>query len=208
MLGRTLVVGRRTNVLLGNDKLLYLPENVSQAARQRGKVFITCAEDYFFIAFNDFPWHLVADVVVGRPAYDNYLVGLAIKQNVTVVDASDTVLAVHQTDMDGNMAGHQHTDATFNLVRIGPKFNYATGLTTSAQYVTKFDIGGSSNRTRVTVSRRPRANVRVSHSQATRHPTDKTTKSRTNYPTPRTLKPPNSSSSVQSTLVMPQNKTG
>jgi len=96
----------------------------------------------------------VADVVVGRPAYDNYLVGLAIKQNVTVVDASDTVLAVHQTDVDGNFAGHNHADATFNRVRIGPRFNYETGYTTSAQYVTRFVNGEISNRTKVTVRRR------------------------------------------------------
>jgi len=55
VLGRTLVVGRRTNLLLGNDSLLYLPENVTHAAMQRGKMFQKDAEDYFFIAFNDFP---------------------------------------------------------------------------------------------------------------------------------------------------------
>jgi len=94
------VIGRRTNVLLGNDSQLYLPENVTQAARQRGQLFTTKTEDYFFTAFNDFPWHRVPDIVVGRRAYDNYLVGLAIQQNVAVVDATFTLLAVHQTDWD------------------------------------------------------------------------------------------------------------
>jgi len=154
VLGRTLVVGRRTNLLLGNDSLLYLPENVTQAARQRGQLFDINAEDYFFIAFNDFPWHLVADVVVGRPAYDNYLVALAIQQNVAVVDATDTLLAVHQTDQDGNMAGHHNKDRRFNRIRIGRKFNYSTGLITSAQYVTSFVIDEVSNRTKVTVKSR------------------------------------------------------
>jgi len=198
VLGRTLVVGRRTNVLLGNDSLLYLPEIVTQTARQRGKLFIQDAEDYFFIAFNNFPWHLVADVVVGRPAYDNYLVGLAIQQNVAVVDASGTLLAVHQTDKDGNMAGHNHVDNTFNRIRIGPKFNYRTGLTSSAQYVTRFVVDEVSNRTKVTVQRRPRAHVSVvSHSQLLstnastqpikRRPTDGKPKSLTNYSSNWTL---------------------
>jgi len=151
VLGRTLVVGRRTNVLLGNDSLLYLPENVTQAATQ---LFIVNAEDYFFIAYNDFPWHLVADVVVGRPAYDNYLVGLAIQQNVAVVDATATLLAVHQTDQDGNMAGHRNRDRRFNKIRIGRKFNYSTGLITSAQYVTNVIIDDVNNRTKVTVESR------------------------------------------------------
>jgi len=66
--GRTLVIGRRTNVLLGNDSLTYLPENVTEAARQRGQLFREDAEDYFFIALNDYPWDRVADVVIGRPA--------------------------------------------------------------------------------------------------------------------------------------------
>ena len=156
MLGRTLVVGRRTNVLLGNDSLLYLPESVTQAARQHGQLFGEDAEDYFFIAFNDFPWHRVADVVVGRPAYDNYLVGRAIQQNVAVVDATATLLAVHQTDKEGSMTGRQYKDSEFNAFRIGPKFDYSVGLTSSAQYVTRFIIDEVSHRTKVTIERRPK----------------------------------------------------
>jgi len=164
-LGRTLVIGRRTNVLLSNDSLLYLPENVAKVARQRGKLFLTCAEDYFFIAFNDFPWHRVKDVVIGRPAYDNYLVGLAIQQNVTVVDATNTLLALHQTDRDGNYAGAANKDGGFNRIRIG-HFNYGIGTTTSAQYVTRFTTDDVSNRTKVSVERRhtPAPPTRATHS--------------------------------------------
>jgi len=153
-LGRTLVVGRRTNVLLGNDSLLYLPENVTQAARQRGQLFMPYAEDYFFIAFNDFPWHLVEDVVVGRPAYDNYLVALAIQQNVAVVDATDTILAFHQTDYEGNWAGSRNVDNEFNEIAIGRQFDYTSGSTTSAQYVTRFIANVSGGGKKVTVQRR------------------------------------------------------
>ena len=136
MLGRTLVTGRRTNVLV-NHSLLYQPDHVTTMARKRGKLFSAWAEDYFFVAFNDFPWHRVADVVIGRVGYDNYLVGLAIQQNVTVVDATSTLLAFHQTDSEGNMAGHSSKDKLFNYRRIG-KFKYQSGLTTAAQYVTSF----------------------------------------------------------------------
>jgi len=96
VLGRTLVTGRRTNVLIGNRSVIYLPNHVTTIARQRGRLFTPRAEDYFFVAFNDFPWHRVADIVIGRVGYDNYLVGLAIQQNVTVVDATSTILAFHQ----------------------------------------------------------------------------------------------------------------
>ena len=218
MLSRTLVVGCRTNVLLGNDSLLYLPENVTQAATQRGQLHSENAEDYFFIAFNDFPWHLVADVVIARKAYDNYLVGLAIQEDVAVVDATATLLAVHQTD---NMGGHRRNaknDSEFNKVRIGPEFNYRTGWTTSAQYMTRFVIDEVSNRTKVIVQKRRRRHERVNRCRVssttastrpvTHHPTDGIPQSRTNRSSMRSSKPPSSTLSVQSELHMPHlNKT-
>jgi len=190
VLGATMIVGRRTNVLRSNDSLpLYLPDDVTTAARQRGKLFQTNAEDYFLIAFNDFPWHLVVDVVVGRPAYDNYLVGLAIKQNVTVVDATRSIVAVHQTDRDGNYAGHMHADNSFNSIRIGP-FPYHTGLTTSAQYVTNVTTNEFHNLTEVTVVKRPRTRVlfsTVSNSTITRRPNAGIQKSLRNHSSTLTL---------------------
>ena len=146
MLGRTLVVGQRTNVQ-HNHSLLYLPEHVTTAARQRGRLFQRNAEDYFFIAGNNFPWDRVADVVVGLRAYDNYLVGLAIQENVTVIDATVTLLALHQTDRD------RHRENEFNVATIG-KFPYHTGLTTSAQYATRFAHGSVYNGTKVILKRR------------------------------------------------------
>ena len=156
VLGSTLVIGRRTNVLLGNDSLLYLPENVTKLAKRRGQLFQTNAEDYFLIAFNNFPWHRIRDVIVGRPAYGNYLVGMAIKLNVTVVDATATLLAFHQTDKDGNYAGHRNKDGGFNRISIG-QFNYGMGVTTSAKYATRYANDTVCNRTTVIVEGRYRA---------------------------------------------------
>ena len=153
MLGRTLVTGRRTNVLIGNRSVIYLPNHVTTLARQRGRLYTPWAEDYFFIAFNDFPWHRVADVVIGRVGYDNYLVGLAIQQSVTVVDATSTILAFHQTDSEGNMAGHRIDDKEFNYHRIG-EFNYETGHTTAIQYVTRFRKVEAYNMSKVVVAKR------------------------------------------------------
>ena len=135
-----MVVGRRTNVLLDNNThLLYQPEHVTKVARQRGKLFQISAEDYFFIAFNDFPWHRVPDVVIGRIAYDNFLVGLAIHDDVTVVDATATLLAFHQTGSDGEKAGFKNKDVDVNIIRIG-QLNYGSGFTSSAQCETRFEV--------------------------------------------------------------------
>ena len=164
-LGRTLVVGRRTNVLLGNDSslsnspslgndsLLYVPDAVARTGRRRGRLFAADAEDFFFIAAGEFPWLGVRDVVVGRPGYDNYLVAQAIQLNVSVVDATGTLLAVHQTDADGNYAGRRNRDVGVNVRHIGA-FNYADGLTTAAQYVTRYAADQLCNATRVSVERR------------------------------------------------------
>ena len=164
-LGRTLVVGRRTNVLLGNDSslsngpslgndsLLYVPDAVARTGRRRGRLFAADAEDFFFIAAGEFPWLGVRDVVVGRPGYDNYLVAQAIQHNVSVVDATGTLLAVHQTDADGNYAGRTNRDVGVNVRHIGA-FNYADGLTTAAQYVTRYAADQLCNATRVSVERR------------------------------------------------------
>jgi len=164
-LGRTLVVGRRTNVLLGNDSslsngpslgndsLLYVPDAVARTGRRRGRLFAADAEDFFFIAAGEFPWLSVRDVVVGRPGYDNYLVAQAIQHNVSVVDATGTLLAVHQTDADGNYAGRRNRDVGVNVRHIGA-FNYADGLTTAAQYVTRYAADQLCNATRVSVERR------------------------------------------------------
>jgi len=162
VLGRTLVTGRRTNVLIGNRSVIYLPNHVTTIARQRGRLFTPRAEDYFFVAFNDFPWHRVADIVIGRVGYDNYLVGLAIQQNVTVVDATSTILAFHQTDSEGNMAGHRSDDKEFNYRRIG-EFTYKTAYTTAIQYVTRFRKVEAYNATKVVVEKRRGARRIVAH---------------------------------------------
>jgi len=137
-----MVIGRRTNVPWKNNQSVYLSEDVMRVATE-GRLFAVNAEDFFFVARNQFPWHLVKDdLVIARPGYDNYIVAIAVRHNVSVVDATETVLAVHQTDRDGNMAGFNHADHSQNHRLIGA-FNYLRGLTTSAQYKTKLSDSGN-----------------------------------------------------------------
>ena len=142
-------------MLLGNNThlLLYQPEHVTKVAKKYGRLFRTDAEDYFLVAFNDFPWNRVPDIVIGRPGYDNFLVGRAIQEDVTVVDATATLLAFHQTGSDGDSAGGRNKDSEFNKIRIG-RFNYYSGLTSKAQCETSFIVDEICNRTRVIVKSR------------------------------------------------------
>jgi len=112
---RVLIVGRRTNF----DMPLVMSEqsrwrlsgekDLKQVAHMgaRGRQFQTDAEDFFFIRRGSFVWSRIPDFVIGRLAYDNWLVDHAFHDGMDRVDISETVHAVHQTGSDGNKAGHK-----------------------------------------------------------------------------------------------------
>ena len=57
----------------------------------------TPVHNRYCVCCRRFPWDSIPGVVIGRVAYDNWLVLNAIQQKQVVVDVSKTVLAVHQT---------------------------------------------------------------------------------------------------------------
>jgi hypothetical protein len=133
----TLVIGQRINVNISqlSEADVFLPQFVETVA-QRGQLFREDAEDYFFINRNVFPWDKVPDIAVGRRAYDNFIVGIGIMNGVSAIDATKTVTAVHQTDQEGNFAGHVNPEPQINVDAIGP-FDYSRGHTTNSQYCTE-----------------------------------------------------------------------
>lgn len=133
-----MVIGRRMNVDVKSVDFynLHLPSSVQQAAEQHGKLHNADAEDYFFIRRNLFPWHRVPDIAIGRKAYDNFIVATGIMNNVSVVDATETLTALHQTDDDGNRAGHSNPENDINVRAIG-RFNFRRGATSASQYCSR-----------------------------------------------------------------------
>ena len=86
-------------------------------------------------------WSTLPPYVIGRRAYDNALVDWAF-HNAVLVDATDTIKAVHQTLADGNSAGHSsvHTDNEYNANLPGGAWDH--GSTSAALYRTVvFDAG-------------------------------------------------------------------
>ena len=137
---KIMLTGRRTNV----DNLTKLDPlsdmDITNRAKQFGHLYKEDAED-FFIATSSFQWQSILPVVVGRPGYDNWLVGEARCQlNTTVIDVTKTLLAFHQTTQKGgNSEGHFHKDSDFNLNllkknKIVP--NFLAGLTDCIVYYT------------------------------------------------------------------------
>lgn len=137
-----LIIGRRTNVkyLSKNDASSY--KNLRNAARSKGQLFLVNAEDYFITSRN-FPWKDIPPLVIGRPAYDNWLVAYARRANFTVVDASETILAVHQTTSAGNWEGHKRKFSNYNdilLKRLKLPRRYRNGETWCAPLRTSYDL--------------------------------------------------------------------
>ena len=174
-LERTLVIGRRTNVRWSaRYNQSYLSDDVAVMARKTGRLYMFSAIDYFIMSAGGYPWHRIPNnVVVGKPGYDNFLVLTAIRDNVSVIDATKTLLAVHQTDVDGNLAGHGGKHANYNMRQLG-RFNFRNGMTSSAQYETKFV---DASNTSIAIEKRPKktrskngqnANVTAPKDQRTR----------------------------------------
>ena len=134
-----LLVGKRVNVEKIKFEEIQQHSAIEQISKSRGVLFGPNAEDYF-ITNGAFPWKDIVDVVVGRVAYDNYLVGHVIcNMKYDVIDLSGSVLAVHQTTTIGNGEGWKHpltqyNNALFKKKGIVPNFD--TGFVICAPEMT------------------------------------------------------------------------
>lgn len=139
------MTGRRTNVENLTPAEAESSESLQKVAKSRGGLFGANAEDYF-ITNKAFPWDKIADVVIGRLAYDNWLVGYArCALNSVMIELSETVLAVHQTTKSGNFEGFKHANAHYNeevLKNAGIKPNYDNGFTICMQSFTYYTFCG------------------------------------------------------------------
>ena len=146
-LNATLIIGRRTNIDMRRMryKPLVTPSEVETVAARFGRVFRADAIDYFIIHRNHFPWSRIRNIAVGRPAYDNYIVGMALKHHVSVVDVSNTVFAVHQTCCGLDADDHRSPEDRLNFKAIG-YFDYKIGHITNAQFYTDYIYKRSSTK--------------------------------------------------------------
>ena len=76
--------------------------HLTKILSKTGKLFTAWGEDYF-ITNSNYPWKDCPEVVVGRVAYDNWLVLNANKRRHTTIDATRTLLALHQTTKKGKV---------------------------------------------------------------------------------------------------------
>ena len=132
-----LIVGQRTNVKHVSAENASTHENIIKISKT-GKLFTAWGEDYFITNAN-YPWHDCPEVVVGRVAYDNWLVLNANKRRHTTIDATRTLLALHQTTRKGDSEGHSHPNRDFNgnlLRKLYKHISYGAGLTSCTRKYT------------------------------------------------------------------------
>lgn len=144
-----LVVGKRTNVEYHKQEFV-TDKDVSDFAK-KGTLFQNDAEDYFlYTRGSPRSWDLMPNFVVGRRAYDNWLVDNSYHdRGMDLIDATNTILAMHLTAADGNKAGHKkgldnnHNINAFNPVTnksVGPH-EWNDGRTDNAHFFTKHHSG-------------------------------------------------------------------
>ena len=146
-----LVIGRRVNYQFKRNHEIHNLTSIYQYVRN-GALFQINAQDYFISTHSGYPWDSIPDFVVGRIGYDNWIVATALQRNVSVVDATPTLSALHQTGFEGNHASHLRGDRerNVNYILTGKRFNFAVGITTCSHFITQW-VGS-----RVTILERPK----------------------------------------------------
>ena len=136
-----LITGRRTNVY--TTKMITSFKEVTHLLAGK-EPFISDAQDYFISTRDGYDWRTIPDFVVGRLGYDNWLVAHAIRAKMAVIDATDTLGALHQTGAGGNAEGWNAPDEEryYNYKQAG-KFDYSLGHTTCTEFYTLRDKHGN-----------------------------------------------------------------
>ncbi|ESN98235.1 hypothetical protein HELRODRAFT_177115 [Helobdella robusta] len=116
--------------------------NLAKLAKT-GELRYIDAIDYFIYTRDGsrYNWTALADVVIGRAAYDNYLLAMANMMGCTSVDLTNTVVCVHLSKPGVSNTGFQNVDHHFNYRSIG-QFDWRKGHTNVTHYYTENDNEG------------------------------------------------------------------
>ena len=137
---KLLVVGRRRNWSIDKGLILRDLSQVGHYAKN-SSLFIPDAQDYFLTTRNGYPWTTIPDFVVGRVRYDNWLVATALIEKIPVVDATETVTALHQTGGDGNSASWDAKFETYINDELAGEFDFSLGHVTCGHFATQLKNG-------------------------------------------------------------------
>jgi hypothetical protein len=129
-----LIAGKRSNYHINTT---FKITSLNQIKYLNADLFIDNRQDYFILTRNLVDWSTIPDYVIGRRPYDNALNDWAFHRNC-LLDATHTILALHQTTADGNLADHKpNPDKKYNVDL--QLTTYDHDMMSYAQYYTAYD---------------------------------------------------------------------
>jgi hypothetical protein len=140
-LNTTLLFGIRRNYQLLSesnytDDPLWPPGKIGRLGNDNyTTLFRFDAFDYFFVT-RDFPFDRFLPLVIGRSGFDTYFAALANVANLSTIEGTGTITALHQTDQDGNFAHNKpmnQTDKSYNRILLG-NYKLSNGFASRARY--------------------------------------------------------------------------
>ena len=142
---KMMITGRRYNIPTLTPKEAMSYENIRTAINTRGELFMEASED-FLITSKPFSWENVPDLVIGRPAYDNWVVAHARCSGITAIDATYTVQGAHQTTSVGNREGWNNKFTNYNielLEKAKKTISFNKGFAVCPEIKTFFNLCGN-----------------------------------------------------------------
>ena len=134
-----LIVGQRINAQNVTKEQASTFDEVIKTSKT-GDLNFDWGEGYF-ITNSIYPWKECPKIVIGRVLYDNWLVLNARKRQHTTIDATKTLLALHQTTRAGNDEGRGHPNSNYNgalLRKLYMNIHYRAGRTSCTTYCTSY----------------------------------------------------------------------
>ena len=131
---KVLIVGRRHNKVL--TEYVRREQDVDELANT-GQLFIKDAQDYFIVTRNSISWSTFPEYLVGRRGYDNAMVDFAFRNEFELIDATNTITALHQSNVKGEFLWkyHNNQEHDWNAMFWAPKIRHFS--TDDARYYTQ-----------------------------------------------------------------------
>ena len=140
---KTFIVGRRRNYDVAEGELFHTLEDVTIASTST-KMDRPLAIDFFITSAYGYPWKRVPDFVVGRISFDSWLMAHAVTSGLVNIDVSGTVIALHQSGIEGSResGSGEVADRLFNRELMSTPLNIGYAGTVCSPYKTVRQYGG------------------------------------------------------------------
>ena len=136
-----LIVGTRTNVKDVTSHESRDTMSISNLSKTRGLFTPELFEGIdYFITNGTYPWSTIPEIVIAREGYDNWLLHNSRNEDHVTIDATKTLLALHQST-DYNRPG---SSSNFNynrdlLFKLFKQTHYMGGICTCTDFITDYN---------------------------------------------------------------------